>query len=80
MFFITLLIVIAVIIGFIVYWTIMATLFVLGIVLVFWVVLIAMVVGDPYVGGVGGVCATGLTLWLWSVHNEKQSKLKPPGA
>jgi uncharacterized metal-binding protein len=75
---IALLVGIAVIIGFLAYWLIMATLFVIGVIFIFWAFLIAMISGDPYVGGVGGVFATVLTLWLWSVYNEKKSNLKSP--
>ena len=70
---IALLVGIAIIAGILAYWVLMATLFVIGIVFAFWAVLFAMIFGDPYVGGVCSVFATGFTIWLYSLNSEKKT-------
>lgn len=69
---IALLLAIAVIAGIVAYWIIMATLFVIGIVLVFWAFVFAYLTGDPYVGGVCSVVATGLTFLLYGEYGDKK--------
>lgn len=69
---IALLLAIAVIAGIVAYWIIMATLFVIGIIFAFWVLVFAYLIGDPYVAGVCAVFATGLTLWLYG--DKKKAK------
>lgn len=69
---ISLLVGIAIIAGIIAYWVMMATLFVIGLVLAFWAVVFAMIFGDPYVGGVCSVFATGLTIMLYGIYSDKK--------
>jgi len=69
---IALLIGVVLIFGFIAYWVVMITLFMIGIVFVFWAVVFAMLFGgDPYAGALCSVFATGITFWLFSLHSEK---------
>lgn len=72
---IALLVGIAIIAGILTYWIIMATLFVIGIIFAFWAVLFAMVFGDPYVGGLCSVFATGFTIWLYGIYSDKKPNL-----
>jgi hypothetical protein len=70
---IALLVGIAIIAGIVAYWIVMATLIVIGLVLAFWAVVFAIIFGDPYVGGICSVVATGFTIWLYSLHAEKKT-------
>lgn len=71
-FILALLLAIAVIAGIIAYWIILATLFLIGIVFVFWVFVFAYLSGDPYVGGICAVFATVLTLWLYDLYSYRK--------
>jgi len=69
---IALLLAIAVIAGIVAYWIIMATLFVIGIIFAFWVLVFAYLIGDPYVAGICAVFATGLTFLLYGEYSDKK--------
>jgi hypothetical protein len=69
-FIIALLVGLAVIAGIVAYWIVMATIIVIGLVLVSWAVLFAMIFGDPYVGGICSVFATGLTFWFYNKYSD----------
>lgn len=71
-FIIALLVGIAIIAGIIAYWIVMATLIVIGLVLAFWAVVFAIIFGDPYVGGLCSVVATGLTIMLYGIYSERK--------
>ena len=58
--------------AFIVYLSVMVTLFVLGIVFFGFAFLIAYLVGDPYVGFFGAIPATWAVTWLIARHSEKK--------
>lgn len=58
--------------GFIAYWVVMATLLILGMVFVFWAVLFAFAFGDPYLGSLCSVVATGITFWLYSIRGDSK--------
>lgn len=58
------------IVVFITYWVVMAMLLILGIVFVFWAVLFTILFGDPYVGSLCSVVATGMTFWLYSIRGD----------
>lgn len=70
-----LLLAIAVVVEIVIYWIIMATLFLIGIVFVFWAILSAFIFGDPYVGGVCSILATGLTFWFYHYCKNKPEKI-----
>lgn len=57
------------------YWFIMITLIAIGFVLAFWAVIFATIFGDPYVGGVCSVFATGLTFWLYNKYDDKKKPI-----
>lgn len=59
--------------GFIAYWLVMITLFIIGAIFVFWAVLFALLFGDPYVGGLCSVFATGITFWLIGFREDKKA-------
>jgi hypothetical protein len=57
--------------GLLAYWLVMITLFVIGLVFLFWAVLFMVVFGDPYVGALCSVFATAISMWLFSLRAEK---------
>lgn len=61
-----------VIAGFIAYWIVMIMFFILVAIFLFWATVFALIFGDPYVGSLCSVFATGITLWLFSLRGEKQ--------
>jgi hypothetical protein len=70
------LILLGIIIGlivFIAYWAFMLMLFLLGVVFYFWVLVIAYLTGDPYVGWVGAIFATGLSFWVWDFVSTREA-------
>lgn len=67
---------IAIIAGIVVYWIVMATLFVIGIVVVFWAFVFAYLSGDLYVGGLCSIFATGLTFWLYGFYSDRKKPNK----
>ncbi|MGZ8258125.1 MAG: hypothetical protein ACXWTR_03005 [Methylotenera sp.] len=71
-FIIALLVGIAIIAGIIAYWIVMLMLIILGIVFAFWAFLFAYLSGDPYIGGVCSVFATGLTFWLYITYSDRK--------
>jgi hypothetical protein len=60
-----------VIVGFITYWLVMITLFVIAAVFIFWAVIFGLLFGDPYVGSLCSVFATGVTFWLFNSRVDK---------
>jgi hypothetical protein len=60
-----------VILGFIAYWLVMITLFVIAAVFIFWAVIFGLIFGDPYVGSLCSVFATGVTFWLFNSRGDK---------
>lgn len=62
-----------VIAGFIVYWMVMIMFFILVAIFLFWAMVFALIFGDPYVGALCAVFATGLSFWLFSLRGERQS-------
>lgn len=57
--------------GFIAYWIVMISLFIAGAVFVFWAVIFALLFGDPYVGALCSIFATGITFWLFNMSGDK---------
>jgi hypothetical protein len=55
------------------YLTVMVTIGVIVGVFWFWTVVIAFLVGDPYVGFVGSFVATGLTLFTFSYFSDPKT-------
>lgn len=62
-----------VIAGFIAYWIVMIMLFVLAAVFIFWALLFGYVIGDPYAGSLCSLFATGITFWLFSLREGKET-------
>lgn len=60
-----------VIAGFITYWIVMIMFFILVAIFLFWAAVFALIFGDPYVGSLCAVFATGITLWLFSLREGK---------
>ena len=71
-FILALLVGLAVIAGIVAYWIVMATLIVIGIIFAIWAVIFAAIFGDPYVGGVCSVFATGLTIVLYGIYSDRK--------
>lgn len=45
--------------------------FILVAIFLFWAAVFALIFGDPYVGSLCAVFATGITLWLFSLREGK---------
>ena len=58
--------------AFIVYLSVMVTLFVLGIIFFGFAFLIGYIVGDPYLGFFGAIPATWAVSWWIGRHSEKK--------
>lgn len=71
-FILALLVGIAVIAGLMVYWVVMLTLFVGGLILGFWILVFTYFLSDkPELAVVGVIVATGVSIWLMANYGDK---------
>jgi membrane protein implicated in regulation of membrane protease activity len=71
-FILALLVGIAVIAGLMVYWAVMLTLFVGGLILAFWILVFTYFLSDkPELAVVGVIVATGVSIWLMANYGDK---------
>lgn len=71
-FILALLVGIAVIAGLMVYWAVMLTLFVGGLILGFWILVFTYFLSDkPELAVAGVIVATGLSIWLMANYGDK---------